>query len=74
MMPPPCLSAPRDRQALFSAAHLWCRYVYASQWLLRGPVSHLNGDALVMGMGSFAAYVNMRNRDTILADWLIKVG
>ncbi len=40
--------------------------------LLRGPVSHLRGDALVMRMGSFAAYVNMRDRDTILADWLIK--
>ena len=40
--------------------------------LLRGRVSHLKGDALVMRMGCFAAYVNMRDRDTILADWLIK--
>jgi len=40
--------------------------------LLRGPVSCLKGDALVMRVGSFAPYVNMRDRDTILADWLIK--
>jgi hypothetical protein len=40
--------------------------------LQRDPVSPLKGDALVMRMGSFAAYVNMRDRDTILADWLIK--
>ena len=32
----------------------------------------LKGDVLVMRMGSFAPYVNMRDRDTILADWLIK--
>jgi hypothetical protein len=40
--------------------------------LLQGPVSHLKGDVVVMRVGSFAAYVNMRDRDTILADWLIK--
>ncbi|KAF9470788.1 hypothetical protein BDN70DRAFT_648252 [Pholiota conissans] len=39
---------------------------------LVGKPSRLCSDAVVMRIGVKAAYVNMRDRDTILADWLMK--
>jgi hypothetical protein len=57
---------------VFFKQHVLLRENKCLSMLLRGPVSPLKGDVLVMRVGSFAAYINMRDRDTILADWLIK--
>lgn len=40
--------------------------------LLQGHSAVLKGDAFVMRLGIRAPYVNMRDRDTILADWLMR--
>lgn len=60
------------RFMVFFKRHVLLRKNGCLSMLLQGPVSHLKGDVVVMRVGSFAAYVNMRDRDTILADWLIK--
>lgn len=39
---------------------------------LRGGQPILKGDAIVMRIGSTSSYVNMRDRDTILADWFMQ--
>ena len=39
---------------------------------LRGRRPILNGDVIVMRIGSTSSYVNMRDRDTILADWFMQ--
>jgi hypothetical protein len=39
---------------------------------LRGGRPTLNGDVIVMRIGSTSSYVNMRDRDTILADWFMQ--
>ena len=57
---------------VFFKRHVLLKKNKCLSMLLRSPASLLKGDALVMRMGSIATYVNMRDRDTILADWLIK--
>ena len=39
---------------------------------LRGGRPILKGDVIVMRIGSTSSYVNMRDRDTILADWFMQ--
>ena len=43
-----------------------------SLYKLRGGRSILKGDVIVMRVGSTSSYVNMCNRDTILADWFMQ--
>ena len=43
-----------------------------SLYKLRGGRSILKGDVIVMRVGSTSSYVNMRDRDTILADWFMQ--
>jgi len=57
---------------VFFKRHILLRSSRCLHALLRGHRAILKGDAIVMRMGSLAAYVNMRERDTIIADWLMK--
>ena len=60
------------RFMVFFKRHVLLRKNKCLPTLLQGSVSILQGDVLVMRLGSVAAYVNMRDRDTILADWLMR--
>ena len=57
---------------VFFKRHAYLKESRSLLALLQGCPMLLKGDAIVMRMGSLASYVNMRDRDTILADWLMK--
>jgi len=57
---------------IFFKRHVLLKKSCCLRTLLRGRHAILKGDAIIMRIGSLASYVNMRERDTILADWLMK--
>jgi hypothetical protein len=57
---------------VFFKRHVLLRKNKCLSTLVRGVAPICKGDVLVMRLGSLAAYVNMRDRDTILADWLVR--
>jgi len=60
------------RFMVFFKRHVLLRKNKCLSTLVRGVAPICKGDVLVMRLGSLAAYVNMRDRDTILADWLVR--